>query len=115
MLHLAGSRSRTLIWFVTFTCNMAGVWLQPAAAEDDRLRTVMLQAIACKPHPRQVAWQENEFTGFIHFGVNTFTGREWGTGQEDPNIFQPGERCQYRNIYLLPVDGLRRKSRCRLY
>jgi hypothetical protein len=36
----------------------------------------LLQAAATTiPHPRQVAWQECEFTCFIHFGVNTFTGR----------------------------------------
>lgn len=50
---------------------------------------VMLLAAKCKPHPRQLAWQQNEFIAFVHFGVNTFTGREWGTGFEDPNIFQP--------------------------
>jgi len=52
-------------------------------------KEAMLQAVECKPHPRQLAWQDNEFISFIHFGVNTFTGREWGTGFEDPAIFQP--------------------------
>jgi len=41
------------------------------------------------PTPRLLAWQRLELTAFIHFGVNTFTGREHGTGTEDPNIFQP--------------------------
>ena len=43
-------------------------------------REVMLKSVQCRPHPRQVVFQEPEFTAFIHFGVNTFTGREWGTG-----------------------------------
>lgn len=42
------------------------------------------------PHPRQRIWFDDEFFGFIHFGVNTFTGREWGTGKEEPALFNPG-------------------------
>lgn len=42
-----------------------------------------------KPSPRQLEWLEMGFYGFVHFGVNTFTGREWGLGNEDPAIFNP--------------------------
>jgi len=41
------------------------------------------------PTPKQLEWQESELTMFLHFGVNTFTDREWGEGTEDPKIFNP--------------------------
>lgn len=42
-----------------------------------------------RPTPAQLAWQRDEFALFLHFGVNTFTDREWGDGTEDPKIFDP--------------------------
>jgi alpha-L-fucosidase len=47
------------------------------------------RAAAVRPHPRQIEFQKLGFTMFIHFGVNTFTDREWGNGKEDPSIFNP--------------------------
>jgi alpha-L-fucosidase len=41
------------------------------------------------PSPSQLAWQRDELAVFLHFGVNTFTDREWGDGKESPAIFDP--------------------------
>src|ERR1039458_8146032 len=41
------------------------------------------------PSPSQLEWQRDELALFTHFGVNTFTDREWGDGAEDPAIFNP--------------------------
>jgi len=43
------------------------------------------------PSPSQLAWQRDELALFLHFGVNTFTDREWGDGRESPSIFNPGK------------------------
>ena len=43
------------------------------------------------PTPQQLEWQQMEFTAFLHFGINTFTGREWGDGKESPELFNPSE------------------------
>ena len=41
------------------------------------------------PTPEQVAWQQMETNMFIHFGPNTFSGKEWGDGTETEDMFSP--------------------------
>lgn len=45
--------------------------------------------IAVKPSQLQLDFMEMEYYNFIHFGVNTFYGREWGDGTEDIRRFNP--------------------------
>ncbi|MBC2866929.1 alpha-L-fucosidase [Streptomyces mexicanus] len=57
----------------------------------DTAEEIIAKAAAIVPRPSQVAWQKREVTGFTHFGMNTFTDREWGSGCEDEATFAPSE------------------------
>src|SRR5690554_2983 len=43
------------------------------------------------PSPRQLEWAEMEYYMFVHFNINTFTDMEWGTGGENPALFNPSD------------------------
>jgi len=65
-------------WVVTFS---------PEDTLEDRLR----KAAHVKPSEAQLEWMEKEYIAYIHFGPNTFSGRQWGTGNEDMAIYAPAD------------------------
>ena len=53
------------------------------------------------PTPQQLEWQQMEFTAFLVFGINTFTGNEWGDGKDSPELFNPSELdCEHYRFLL---------------
>ncbi|MEO7483843.1 MAG: alpha-L-fucosidase [Ferruginibacter sp.] len=52
-------------------------------------KEIITKAAHVFPTPRQLRWQKLELTAFFHFGINTFTNKEWGTGKEDISLFNP--------------------------
>ena len=45
--------------------------------------------IAVVPSVRRLEWQEMEFYGFLHYGLNTYLGIEWGDGSAPLSILTP--------------------------
>jgi len=61
------------------------VVIGPSDSEKD----IVAKAAKVTPTPEQLRWQRLELTAFFHFGMNTFTNKEWGDGTEDEKLFNP--------------------------
>lgn len=64
-----------------------------------------VEKLLVTPNVRQMSFLEMEYYNFIHFGVNTMTGREWGTGKEDPQIFDPVDLDTDKWCEILKASG----------
>jgi alpha-L-fucosidase len=73
----------------------------------DSLADIVRKAAHVVPTSRQIEWQEMEFIGFLHFSVNTFSGREWGEGNEDPSLFNPSELNARQWVRVCQQAGMR--------
>jgi len=63
--------------------------------------------VKCHPSARQLMVEQMEFYAFAHFGVNTFTNREWGMGTESPEVFDPSDFDANQWIDALKSAGIR--------
>lgn len=78
-------------------CLTAGFpTLSMAQTEEFKLDTKVPANVENEPRPvfpvpsaRQLAWNQTEFYAFFHYGMDTYTDREWGDGREKESLFAP--------------------------
>lgn len=88
------------------TATIAAGWSADSSLRDYR-GILRFPVVAPAPSAAQLAWQRDELAMFIHFGVNTFTNREWGDGTEDPSIFAPTSLDAHQWARTARVAGFR--------
>lgn len=57
------------------------------------------------PSSRQKSIQRENFNAFIHYGLNTFAGKEWSDGTLLPSIFNPKEQNVEQWVKVLKYAG----------
>lgn len=63
--------------------------------------------IEVRPSKRQIEIQSLGFYAFFHFTINTFTGKEWGDGQESPSLFNPEEMDADQWVRAIKAAGMK--------
>jgi alpha-L-fucosidase len=76
---------------VTATAEPIPYATEQVIADGDSPAVIVEKAAKVLPRPNQTAWMRLERTFFLHFGVNTFNEVEWGSGREEPAIYNPTE------------------------
>ena len=91
--------NRNILTTLALGCSLATVSVAAPAqipystmqviSNGDSAAVIAEKAAKVLPRQNQTDWMRLERTFFLHFGVNTFNEVEWGTGREDPSIFNP--------------------------
>lgn len=94
--------------FITLVCLNTKLFAQNYVQikDTDTQRDIIRKAASVKPTDRQLNWQKLEVTGFIHFGINTFTGKEWGDGKENPQLFNPSNLDTDQWVRIAKASGI---------
>ncbi len=95
---MSGTKARTskfilisLLPLLFIACSNSGVG--PVGEEipnrNDTASSPGIENVYPVPSAAQLEWQDAELVMFIHYGMNTFTGKDIGDGDESPSLFNP--------------------------
>ena len=71
----------------SFLLSLGACTTQTASTQE----SIAIAPLEPVPSESQLNWHQMELNAFIHFTTNTFTDKEWGYGDESPEIFNPTE------------------------
>jgi alpha-L-fucosidase len=59
------------------------------------------------PSDAQLQWQETEMYCIVHFGMNTYTDKEWGYGDESPDLINLKQFNAYQIVAAAKAGGFK--------
>lgn len=59
------------------------------------------------PSQGQLNWQETEMYCIIHYGLDTYTNKEWGYGDEDPKLLNPSQFSALQIVAAAKAGGFK--------
>ena len=68
------------------------------------------KGVAPLPTIQQLAYQRSELTTYLHFGLQTFDGTEYGDASDTPSIFNPADFDAKQWVNTLKVAGFRQAT-----
>lgn len=91
---------------------MAGFWLAALVGLVTLGATAASAAAPPRPYgatPSERQWRHHalETYAFLHFTTNTFTDREWGLGDESPDVFAPTDFDPDQIVLALKAGGMK--------
>lgn len=100
---------RHIIFIITFVITSLHLCAQNFAIIDssDTEQDIIYKAARVVPTAAQLRWQQLELTAFFHFGINTFTGKEWGTGKESAALFNPSQLDARQWVKVAKAAGIK--------
>ena len=71
------------------------------------IKSYIEKANTVVPSEQQIEFMDTEFIAFVHYGMNTFSNTEWGSGREPAKYFNPADFSAKQWVKAIKSAGMK--------